>query len=38
MTEWPTVKLDDVAYLGGGFAFKISQYTSSGRLFYALLT
>ncbi|WP_254602536.1 restriction endonuclease subunit S [Sphingomonas bacterium] len=31
MGEWSTVKLDDVASLGGGFAFKSSQYTSSGR-------
>lgn len=31
MGEWQDVTLDDVATLNGGFAFKSSQYTESGR-------
>ena len=31
MGDWQTVKLDEVASLGGGFAFKSSQYTPCGR-------
>lgn len=31
MDEWQEVALDEVATLNGGFAFKSSQYTESGR-------